>query len=72
MEELLKALREGDEEQINKLACELFSMHCGGINRAQINEFEHYAPCTIFTFDNTDRGTFCGGIKYHDRTFMFG
>ena len=87
MDELLKALQEamtlpnqGDEgsptallaDQINGLACELFITDGGHINRAQVNEFEKYAPCKIFPVERDSFGWLVGGITYNGRTFTFG
>lgn len=72
MEELLDALKEGDQERINNLAAKLFRRRAGGLNKAQINEFERYAPCRIFTLENNEQSSFMGGIQYHDHTYMFG
>lgn len=72
MDQLLEALKEGDEESINKLAANLFRTRAGGLNKAQINEFERYAPCRIFTLENNEQSSFMGGIQYNDRTYMFG
>ena len=72
MDELLKALKEGDEEEINKLASRLFRTRSGAPNKAQINEFEHYAPCKVFSLENVEHSSFMGGILYHNKTYMFG
>ena len=72
MDELLEALKEGDQEQINQEAQRLFLMRNGGVNKAQINEFEHYAPCKIFVLENEEHSSCAGGICYNDRTYMFG
>ena len=87
MDELLKALQEamalpaeGDDgsptallaDKINGLACELFITDKGRVNRAQVSEFEKYAPCKIFPLERDSFGWTVGGITYNGRTFSFG
>jgi hypothetical protein len=72
MDELLKALQEGDEEKIDCLACSLLITSGGQINRAQVNEFEKYAPCKIFPIEQDSFGWLIGGIRYNDKTYLFG
>jgi len=74
MEELLKAMQaeKPDEDVINGLACNLFITPYGEINRAQINEFEKFAPCKIYPVERDSFGWLIGGIKYNDKKFTFG
>jgi len=72
MDELLAAMQAGDEDKVNDLACELFITNEGWCNRAQINEFERYAPCKIFPIERDSFGWLIGGIKYNDKTFSYG
>lgn len=72
MEALLKAMQEGDEEKVNDLACTLFITRNGEANRAQMNEFERYAPCRIYPLEKDSFGWLIGGIKYNDKVFSFG
>jgi len=72
MDELLKALQEGDKDKVNNLACSLLITHDGQINRPQMNEFERYAPCMIFPIEKDSFGWLIGGIKYNGKTYSFG
>jgi|WetSurMetagenome_2_1015567.scaffolds.fasta_scaffold74146_3 hypothetical protein len=67
MDELLQALKEGDEEKIRELAQGLFMTKSHGLNLCQINEFEHYAPCSVEIWMNDCTGV----IQYHDKNYMF-
>lgn len=68
MDELLEALKEGDEEKINILAQELFMTRSHTFNLCQINEFERYAPCQVELWMNDCTGV----INYHGKNYMFG
>lgn len=61
-----------EEEEINSLACELFITSGGDLNRAQVSEFERYAPCKIFCAESDSFGWLMGGINYHGRKYYFG
>jgi hypothetical protein len=61
-----------EEDQINSLACGLFILNSGRPNYAQMNEFEHYAPCKIFCAEQDSFGWLMGGIKFYGRTYYFG
>lgn len=60
------------EEKIAGLANELFILSNGGINRAQMNEFERFAPCKIFCAERDSFGWLVGGIIYNGRKYYFG
>lgn len=74
MEELLNELRKEtpDEDVINGLACSLFITTGGHVNKAQISEFEAYAPCKIYPVERDSFGWLIGGIKYNDKQYTFG
>lgn len=74
MDELLKEMQKEtpDEDVINGLACSLFITSGGGINLAQVNEFEKYAPCKIYPVEKDSFGWLIGGIDYNDKNFTFG
>lgn len=72
MDELLKALQDGDEDRVNELACILFIDREGHHNRVEINKFQSYAPCKIFPLERDSFGWLIGGIKYGDKIFSFG
>jgi hypothetical protein len=72
MDELLKALQQGDEERVNALACDLFITNEGKCNWVEMNAFERYAPCKIVPLERDSFGWLIGGIKYNDRTFAYG
>ncbi len=71
-EQLLDALRKGDEDRINELACQLFIDKWGHHNRVEISKFEKYAPCRIFPLEQDSFGWLIGGIKYNDKIYSFG
>jgi hypothetical protein len=66
MDELLQALKEGDESRINTLAKNLFSTSHGRLDRGQVNEFEKYAPCKIMVCDQI-----IIALTYNDHTYFF-
>lgn len=72
MEQLLVALQTGDEDKVNELACELLITSSGQINRAQVSEFEAYAPCKVVCLERDSFGWLVGGIKYGNKTYSFG
>lgn len=61
-----------EEIAINVLACDLFIGKDGRINMAQVNEFEHYAPCKIGPAERDSFGWLIGYICYNGRTYYFG
>jgi len=74
MDELLKALREGDTRIISTLAKELLVDDHNELKRAQVNEFEHYAPCKIYPAqgDLYHFRCFVGVIEYNKAVYSFG
>lgn len=72
MDELLHALWEDNEEEINKQATKLFTLRDGRPDVGQMNEFEHYAHCRVFLVKDNTHVSFMGGIQYRKKTYMFG
>jgi hypothetical protein len=73
-DKLLKALREGKRDLIGRLACDLFITKEGEHNRAEINAFEKYAPCTItpVTINRYGSSMVCGKIYYNEEEYVYG
>ena len=61
MDELLIALRLGDAKKIAQLARELLVTSDNELYLANVNEFEHYAPCKIIPQK---------GDIYHARSYI--
>ena len=74
MDDLLKALQNKDKKAVRTLSKRLFTTKDGTINRAQISEFESYAPCRISVFElRVGRTTKIGGkLVYNDSTYSIG
>lgn len=71
-DQLLEALRMGDEDRINELACKMFITNDGHHNRVEISKFEKYAPCRIFPLEKDSFGWLIGGINYNGTIYSFG
>lgn len=73
MEQLLDAIKRQDTEWVRKIANVLFLTRTNQPNKAQINEFEHFAPCKIKLVQDDEGTVFVGKIYYNDLTpFTFG
>ena len=77
MDELLAALQAGLEENVSELALDLFFTEEWKLNLAQVNEFEHYAPCKVTFLERPcyiwkKRQWKSGEIFYRGKTFAFG
>lgn len=71
MDELLEALKQGDQENIDKLASNLLLTHDNQVNRVEANKFERYAPCRIHDYSSTKISPL-GYITYRGNTYSFG
>ena len=74
MDVLLLAMQRSQEFLVNILACELFITQDDLCNRAQVDEFEKYAPCRIdiFGYNDQKREEPFGVIRYNNKIFKFG
>jgi hypothetical protein len=74
MDKLLKAMQEGKDDLVCRLASDLFITRNGEYNQAQMNEFAQYAPCKVRSRVVQVRGMDIKGgwIQYNDQIFYFG
>lgn len=72
LQQLLKALQEGNKDAVRGLADELFITSSGQANLLAMNEFERYAPCRIYAVERDSFGWLIGCIAYNDKKFYFG
>lgn len=72
MAELLKALMDEDCGRINRLAQDLFITPRGYTDRAQINEFEKYAPCKVEPVVRDALMWVMGEIVYNGKRYLYG
>jgi len=69
MKELLEALQSGNTRTISMLAMDLLLTGDNKLNKAQVNEFEKYAPCKIH---ETHGDHYIGYIEYNHCIYSFG
>lgn len=73
MDELLAAIRLQDTDRVRILANQLFLTRTNYANKAQINEFEKFAPCKIRLVKEEDGYVVIGKIYYSNiLPFTFG
>jgi len=70
-ERLLKALYEGKEDLIGRLASDLFITK-EGPNHVEINAFQIYAQCKVYTKYIESVGGFAGVIEHGSNKYYFG
>lgn len=69
---LLEALKAGDEDKVESLACGMFITNSGNCNWTNINAFEKFADCTIFGLEKDSFGWVIGGIRFQGKVFSYG
>jgi hypothetical protein len=72
MDELLAALKAGDEEKVNYIACGLFITEHGRCNWDAISKFEEFAGCRIYPVEKDCFGWLIGGILFEGKEFCWG
>jgi hypothetical protein len=72
MDELLAALKSGNQDLVCALANDLLITRSGQINMVEKSKFESYAPCHIYAGEKDSFGWLTGIIDYNGTKFMFG
>jgi len=74
MDDLLKALRDGDRARINEYAKQLLVTRDNRLNKLQAQEFERYAPCRVIEWRSTTFKSrpYVGTIIYGNYEYGFG
>jgi len=72
MAKLLEALKAGDEETIETLACAHFITSEGRCNWTNIVAFEGFSGCHISALEKDSFGWLIGGIKYEGKVYSYG
>jgi hypothetical protein len=73
MEDLIDAVKSGNESESELLACDYFITNDGRCNWANMNKFEELLPgAKIVCLEKDSFGWLIGGIKYNGKTISYG